>query len=243
MEVKDKEVIVPEVVQTTPATLLNLAITQGADLDRLEKLMDLQTRWEEKQAKKAYYAAMADFKANSPEIEKDKHVKYTTQKGVTEYDHASLGNVTQQIGAALGPHGLSAAWKTQQDGAKITVTCRISHSLGYGEETSLSASPDDSGGKNTIQALGSTISYLERYTLLALTGLATHDMDDDGKGGEEIKYISDKQLSTITDMINAKTVDPVPFLAYMSVKEITQIKESDFEKAMKALRLAKGKAK
>jgi len=38
-----------------------------------------------------------------------------------------------------------------------------------------------SGNKNPIQAIASTVSYLERYTLLAITGLTTKDMDDDGK--------------------------------------------------------------
>jgi hypothetical protein len=234
-----KEIIIPEVVQTTPATLLNIAIQNGADLDRLEKLMELQTRWEENQARKAYYKAMAAFKANPPEIEKDKHVKYTTQKGVTEYDHASLGNVTQQISAALGEYGLSAAWKTTQNAARVTVTCRISHELGYGEETSLEASHDDSGGKNAIQSLGSTITYLERYTLLALTGLATQDQDDDGKAGEEVKYISDKQKSTIVDLMSSKNVKEDAFVKFMGVESLDKIKECDFNKATAALRSKK----
>jgi hypothetical protein len=227
-------------IQATPATLLNIAIEKGADLEKLEKLMDLQIKWEENQAKKAYFAAMASFKANPPEIEKDKNVDYTTKAGnKVKYDHASLGNVTQKISAALGEHGLSAAWKTQQDDKKITVTCRISHSLGYGEETSLSSSPDDSGGKNPIQSLGSTITYLERYTLLALTGLATQDQDDDGNGA--VAYISDKQKSTIIDMINDKQADEAKFCEYMKVDKISEIKESDFNKAMSALRAKKEK--
>lgn len=237
----DNEVaIIPEVVQaTTPATLLSIAINQGADLDRLEKLMDLQTKWEESQARKAYFSAMAAFKENPPEIEKDKHVKYSTAKGVTEYDHASLGNVAHCIASSLGKYGLSAAWRTQQNAQHITVTCRITHSMGYGEETSLSAVADDSGGKNTIQALGSTISYLERYTLLALTGLATQDQDDDGKGSGNVKYISDKQLSTITDMIQSRQVDEKKFCEFMKVDEISHIKDSDFAAAMAALRAKK----
>jgi len=225
-----------EPTTTTPAMLLNIAIEKGADLEKLEKLMDLQIKWEENQARKAYYKAMADFKANPPEIEKDKHVKYTTQKGVTEYDHASLGNVTQQISAALGEHGLSAAWKTTQNAARITVTCRISHALGYGEETSLEAAHDDSGGKNAIQSLGSTITYLERYTLLALTGLATHDQDDDGKEAAPIAYISEKQKSTIVDMLSAKERTEAKFLEFMKCESLDKIPEADFKKAMEAIR-------
>lgn len=34
-----------------------------------------------------------------------------------------------------------------------------------------------------MQARGSTKTYLERYTLTAILGLAAQDADDDGKGG------------------------------------------------------------
>jgi hypothetical protein len=50
----------------------------------------------------------------------------------------------------------------------------------------MNSGPDDSGGKNKIQAIASAKSYLERYTLLAITGLATKDMDDDGRATDPL---------------------------------------------------------
>ena len=169
-----------EVAPSKPSDIIQLAVTQGADLEKLEKLMELQERYEANEAKKKYTEAMAAFKANPPEIMKDRHVRYQTSKGVTEYKHSSLANVTDKINKALSTNGLSAGWSTKQDGDNITVTCTITRWEGHSESTSLTAKPDMSGAKNAIQAIGSTISYLERYTVLALTGLATHDMDDDG---------------------------------------------------------------
>jgi hypothetical protein len=235
--------IVVQQQQTTPAMLLNIAIEKGAELDKLEKLMELQMKWEANQARKAYSQAMSDFKANPPEIEKNKKVSYKTTSGTTAYSHASLGNVTNKIGSELSKHGLFASWATKQEEKGVTVTCRISHVLGHSEETSLTAALDQSGGKNTIQALGSTISYLERYTILALTGLATHDLDDDGKNSEEVPFISDKEKSTIIDMINAKEVDQNKFLSYMKCESIESIPADKFKIAMEALRTAKGKVK
>lgn len=166
---------------TTPSQLLALAVQQGADLDRLERLMALQERWEANEARKAYVAAMASFKAEPLTIVKDKHVSFTTQKGKTEYDHATLGNVVRTIVAGLAKHGLSHSWQTERmEGGRVQVTCRITHQLGHSESIALDAPLDDSGGKNNIQALGSAITYLQRYTLLAITGLATEDGDDDG---------------------------------------------------------------
>jgi hypothetical protein len=221
--------------QTTPAMLLSLAVEQGADLDRLEKLMNLKMKWEENEARKAYFEAMTAFKANPPEIEKNKKVAY----GNTKYSHASLWNVTEKINSELSKYGLSASWTTKQPEKEITVTCRISHVLGHFEETSLTALPDNSGAKNSIQALGSTITYLQRYTILALTGLATQDQDDDGNGATV--YISDKELSTITDMVNAKDVDLAKFLKYVGCESLETIPTNKFNSAMAALRAKKDK--
>jgi len=81
---------------------------------------------------------------------------------------------------------------------------------------------------------------LQRYTLLSLTGLASREMDDDGKG--EVEYISEAQLSTITDFINEKGVDKVKFLKYMSAESLEKIPATDFNKALSSLKAAKGKA-
>ena len=166
---------------TDPNAVLVMAMQKGYSPELIEKMMDLSERNEKNIARKAYHKAMAAFAENPPDIEKDKKVSYTTSKGTTAYSHAQLGTSAAKIQSALSPHGLHASWRTIQTDKSIKVICRITHELGHFEETDLSAGADDSGSKNSIQAIGSTISYLERYTLFALTGIASKDMDDDGK--------------------------------------------------------------
>ena len=170
----------------TPADLVRYALDGGADIERLEKLMAMQIQWEEREAKKAFVLAMAEFKQNPPEIFKTKQVSFTTRDGdTTSYRHATLGGVTEPIINGLAQHGISHRWDTTQDGQTITVTCTLTHKLGHSESTSLSGAPDSSGKKNPIQQMASCINYLQRYTLLAATGIATKDMDaedDDGRG-------------------------------------------------------------
>lgn len=183
MPVKIEEEVASVPVPITPMGMLQMAVSQNADLDKLEKLMALQERWEANEARKAFVEALTAFKADPLTVNKDKHVKFDTSKGVTEYYHATLGNVCQVIGAALSKHGLSYRWSTEQaEGKIIKVTCVLSHVMGHSESVSLSASGDESGGKNSIQGIGSTVSYLQRYTLLAITGTATQAQDDDGRG-------------------------------------------------------------
>lgn len=152
------------------------------DAAGMATLLDAQLKYEANEARKAYAEAMAAFKEDPPQIIKDRTVGYEAKGGTVGYSHASLGNVTTCINKALSAHGLTASWETGQVDGKVRVTCHITHVLGHRESTFLDAAPDGSGSKNPIQAIGSTVTYLQRYTLLALTGLATYDQDDDGNG-------------------------------------------------------------
>ena len=232
-----------EVKGNSPADMIRMAVAGNADLDKLEKLLTLQEKWEANEARKAYYKAMAAFKANPPKIDKDKTVAFNTSAGKTSYNHASLANVTEKISEALSKCGLSASWNTKQNGA-VSVTCRITHELGYSEETTISAPSDTSGSKNAIQAIGSTITYLERYTLLALTGLATSDMDDDGRtAGAPVEYIDHKQINQILDYIAELEADLNQFLKYMKLEKLELMPKADFPKAMEAMEAKRKKVK
>ena len=168
----------------TPADLLRLAVENGADLDRLERLMALQERWEAGEARKAFVQAMTEFKAQPLEIFKRKKVGYATKEGdFVGYKHAELSDVASVVVPALAQHGLSHRWDVKQENNRIVVTCIVTHRAGHSESVTLDAAPDNSGKKNAIQQVASAITYMQRYTLLAITGLATQDQkDDDGRG-------------------------------------------------------------
>lgn len=226
------------VIQPSPMELAQSFLQAGGDLATLKEMMSLQREHDAYQAKKAYTKAMAEFKADPPVIVKDKRVGFTSKKtgDSTNYSHASLGNVTKQINKGLGEHGFSVAWPLEQTEKGIKVSCVITHELGHSENTSLFAESDNTGQKNVIQAMGSTISYLQRYTVLALTGLATEDQDDDGAGSQPVKLISEKQLSTIVDMINATETDEIKFLGWIGAKSVETIPQHLFNKALSGLK-------
>ncbi len=223
--------------QASPAEMIRAAVTGGADLDKLEKLLEIQIKWEANEAKKAYHAAMSDFKSVPIEIEKDKKVGYSTSKGNVAYSHATLANVVRVITKELSKHGLSASWRTNQDQYRICVTCKITHVLGHSEETTLCASADDSGSKNSIQAIGSTVTYLERYTLLAATGLATSDQDDDAKSNDIL--LGDKELHAIRDILISKDLTEANLVKYLGVEKLEDVKITDYMKALTAINSAK----
>lgn len=177
--------------QTTgPMANALAALSAGVSVQDMRGLLDLQKDWEANEARKAYVADMAEFKKSPPTIKKDKHVAFDTGRGRTEYDHATIGNVTNTIIGALAQHGFSHAWKTTQGAGEVIVTCTITHRLGHSESVTLQSAPDQSGGKNSIQAIISAQTYLQRHTLLAATGLATHDQTDDDGGAAGMQAVN-----------------------------------------------------
>lgn len=179
-----------QITGVTPMDMLAVITRTGSpDAAQLERLWALHVAHEEREAKKAYVRDMAEFKRNAPTITKDKAVGYANKDGTfTGYKHASLGNVTSAIVEGLAQHGFSHSWDVKQDGATAHVTCTITHRMGHAESVSMHAAKDDSGKKNAIQQVASAITYLQRYTLLAATGLAVEDgSDDDGAAAGVVK--------------------------------------------------------
>lgn len=165
----------------SPAVLLQIAVQQGADLDRLERLMALQERWEKGEAVKAFNDAFARFKAAGVRIVKNKTVSAGPMRGMK---HADLFAVVDALTPELSAHGLAASWKLTKDEKDwLEVTCILRHVAGHSEQVAMGGAPDTSGAKNSIQARASTKTYLERYTFLAAVGMAATDEDDDGAGG------------------------------------------------------------
>lgn len=228
----------------TPALLLQMAVQQGADLARLEKLMELQERWEANEARKAFVVAMTAFKAEPLEIFKRKAVGYETDRGdFVGYKHAELSDVTAVIGPAMARHQLSFRWDVTQEPSRVTVACIVTHVLGHSERVEMYGAPDNSGKKNAIQQIASTVTYFQRYSLLAVTGLSTKDqIDDDGDGAGDAaaekrraQWLKD-QLENIAGARNVRDLKSIMDYALRTAREKN---DQDMEEKLIAARDAK----
>lgn len=200
------------------ALIERVLLDPALDVAKLDQLLAVRERYEAAEQRKAFVAAMAAFKANPPHIVKDKRVFFPGRDGkpATEFWHASLGSIADAVSKAMAAHGLAFRWDVQQDlkdGGRVTVSCILSHSAGHEERRTLSGSPDTTGSKNNIQAVGSTVSYLQRYTLVAAAGLAAFDIgDDDGAGAAPATVVGTDSdtLQPLREQIEA--CDSVPKL-------------------------------
>jgi hypothetical protein len=219
----------------TPMDMLNRAVSQGANIEVLEKLMALQERWEKNQAKKAYDNAMAAAKAEIPVIIKNREVDFTSAKGRTHYRHEDLAGIARIVDPILSKNGLSYRYRASSElNSPVTVTCVVSHRDGHAEEITLSAARDDTGNKNSLQQVGSTITYLQRYTLKAALGLAASD-DDDGESSEQVETIDAEQAQTIRDMLAAAGVPEARFLKWAKVEKVEDIPADLYDSCAEAI--------
>lgn len=193
----------------TPLMLLQEAVAKGADANQLSKLTDLYERWQSRAAAESFQRALVSFRTEVRPIIKDTPVGYDSSKpggSRTEFSYASLHSIDSTITPVLSKYGLTATWKII-DQAKdwIKVRCTLTHLDGHKDVAELGGPPDKTGGKNDVQAIGSTVSLLERYTLIAVCGLTTREQDDDGNGSERLtpgKLVNDALIPMLQKAAN-----------------------------------------
>lgn len=150
-----------------------IALDPNADVSKLEKLIELNERVQDRQAKEQFDNAMLQFQINKPILEK-------ASKGHNS-KYAKLEYIQSVIDPVLRQFGLFGRWSTSAtQSGKTRVTYICTHIAGHSETSSMDVNPDKGGSKSEIQADGSAISYAQRYTMRALLGLVIAE-DTDGQ--------------------------------------------------------------
>ncbi len=225
----------------TPVDLINTIITKGGDLSQLAQLMELQEKWEAKQAKANFNHARQKFMDEVKTVVKNK-------EGFG-YFFASLDNIAKTIKPVLDKCNLHYSWDTDFVDGIVHVTCVISHVDGHEQRTKLAGGPDTSGKKNSIQAIGSTTSYLQRYTLVSALGLVISDqdsdlnVDDDGDGGQKVvpiktneNVIDKKQVKEILELISKTKANTIKFCDHHKISSVAEMPASKFEDCKTSLK-------
>lgn len=212
----------------TPMALLQQAVMQGgATPETLEKLMGLHERWEAGQARKSFDDAIAAAKAEIPVIFKA-HEK--TGAGGT-YRYEDMAGIAKVVDPILAKHGLSYRFKSESNGV-VKVTCVIAHRDGHSEENSLTSAPDTSGSKNSIQAIGSAVTYLQRYTLKLALGLAASKDDDSAIAGDSI---TDAQWDELSKIITEVGANVGRFCKHFKIEALVDLPAAKFQTAKEML--------
>lgn len=225
---------VQHVIRDEGAVILSmidkLSANPDISVERVEQMFDLYQRTRNDAARRSYNAALAEMAPSLPVIEK-------RGKGHGSIKYAKWEDIVGDINPVIAKHGFALSFRTENlpDG-KMQVTCILSHRDGHSDQTSLVAAADTSGSKNAIQSIGSTVSYLKRYTACALLNIAGKDEDTDGRLPTDT--ITDDQVKVLQDLIKETDTNTVEFLKHAGIESLTEIYANKFE-AAKGLLLAK----
>ena len=166
-----------------------IATLPEGNIEKMEKLMELQERWEKKEARKSFFEALANFQATVPTIIKNNRV--VDGSGRAKYQYANLNDIVKKISPTLKANGLSFRFAPEEKENIFKMTCIITHIDGHAESTTLSAPlsaapvPKNKFGKdviNPIQARGAMTTYLMRYSLIGALGITSAEEDRDASG-------------------------------------------------------------
>lgn len=91
--------------------------------------------------------------------------------------YVSLPDVWNAIRPVMPKHGLALVQMPRSDGDRIGMTTQLTHSSGEWLRATFYLAPDTHKSRNAVQAAGSTLSYLRRYSALAVLGLSESDDD------------------------------------------------------------------
>lgn len=97
------------------------------------------------------------------------------------YKYTSFESLTRYLRPLLTKHGLGFIQTSTNDGERIGVTTRLIHKSGEWVEDTFTVSMISLKGMNDYQVAGSAITYLKRYGLSAIVGIAS-DEDADAHG-------------------------------------------------------------
>ena len=123
------------------------------------------------------YAALAAAQGEFPEIPK---TKSSNAYGNKPYWYADIADILAVVRPVLSRHGLCVIQLPEHAGNTLTMTTRLHHASGGDHvEGMLSCSC-----RAEPQKIGSAITYLRRYGLGALLGVAPDD-DEDGQAAQD----------------------------------------------------------
>jgi hypothetical protein len=215
----------------SPSTLLALiermALDPRADVEKLERMMEMYERLKAKEAELAFNAAKGRIlkKLAGIKIVKNRSVLYEIERGKPQkgtyeaFKYAPLEEIDKHLRPLLAEEDMDLSYSDEPwEGGGILIRGRLKHLPGgHYEDSCMPAPPDTTSGKSSVQAVGSTNSFLRRYVACNIFNIVVVGEDDDGTGGT----IDEPQIKTILDLIEKTKVGP-KFMKYMKAQSIEE---------------------
>lgn len=233
--------IVPDRPQSEPQpmAMIEAAIKQGFDPERLGRLMDLQERHELKLAKETYATALAGFQNDCPMVPKRRDVPGKGGVGV-KYRFAGYEDVLYVAKPHLNKWGISHSFSTPPVAAGVfQIVCRLRVGSWSEDHPYTCQAPNITELAkamfcNEAQAQGAWLSYMKRYALCGAAGIVVCDEDKDA-GAVENPTLNDGHIIALNVLIEQSGADLPKLLNWIGVQSLGDIPASRFTEVAKKL--------
>jgi hypothetical protein len=231
-------------VQTYADGLLDVisraARDPSVDIDKMERLVAMHERMQVRQAEIAYIRAMTAMQPELPIVTMRGKIiirdKNDAKKVVQETAFGKLEDLQEAVKPVLHKHGFNLTFRNglSEDG-RVTVKTVVSHNDGHKEETMFTLPHDSTGSKNSVQAVGSSTSYGQRYGIKSLLNLTIAGEDDDGATADQMAVVSGEQLAELQTLADVAGADMRGFCDFMKVPSLQVLPATRFGEAKAAL--------
>lgn len=222
-----------------PTALVRLALEQGVGVDVLERLVALEERVQQRNARAAFFEALAGFQEEVPEVHKAQRANIKTKSGSKfNYTYAGLPDITRTIRPVLRRHGLSYSWTVEQGEHKgiLDIVCILRHVEGHEERATFPTPIGSEGRMSAAQESGAALTYGKRQSLTSVLGLTTADEDTDGVGpSESVQPVNAGQVADLEAMIEEVRASKVKLLAWLEVGSLDELTMGQYDMAVTAL--------
>jgi hypothetical protein len=223
------------------AMIERLATNPQLNIEVFDRLLAARRSEEDRAAERAFNAAMSAAKGELSPVIKSHDVDFTSARTNTrtKYKYEQFADVARVVDPVFARYGLSYRFSVAQTADQVKVSCVVSHADGYSERTHLEGKVDPgSTGMSQVQALGSALTYLQRYGLRAAIGLAAA-VDDDGRGaGGASPMITVDQANELQRLIDETGRSQATLLRLVGVDSVAVMNVDQFTRAREVLQLA-----
>lgn len=166
----------------------------------------------------ALFGALAKAQAAYGPIPKTRTVTVRSEKGSYSFDYAPLDVVLGATIPALAANGLAFLQPLYDDGAGYVLRTVLAHSSGARIESVMPVPSTTADGKARleIQKVGAAITYIRRYSAVAMLGCVA-DEDDDG-AAEGTQAVATRAPMGKTQATPPPAVKQAPAVAKPAVK-------------------------
>lgn len=231
-EVRSAPPAAPQTDTSAMQSMIERAARDPAvNIDKLERLVAMQERMVMQRNEQAFNNAMAEAQSEMRRVAADMSNSQTKSK------YASYGAIDRALRPVYTKHGFALSFGTAEGAPQdyLRITCHVSNS-GYTRLYQVDMPADGKGAKGgdvmtKTHAVGSAMSYGQRYLLKMIFNVAIGNDDDGNAAADTGEVVSQEQADEVKALIVAVGADIGKFLTAFQIERVEDLRLARFAEA------------